>query len=650
MEQTYTIAAFAKEPCDKSYSDLIAKGLTFSLTPDKSGCYQLDVTNTGQTTFSGIVRLDMTFCSDEPAFFMPAFLYNRNRSNVPPYCNAAGEYLPFPRLALKSSLRSASDFWTVRGDRLSHPVSIAVNGETVYAIAVQPVIDQPCQFNGFGCRLGENQSAVSITLGYENAPGLYLWSGSDLLADPMGCISLAPGQSLRIPIYLFCEPASDNRKIHDIIRHVYTLFHQPPRKGSTVEEAVQDIAQAIFQDAYVHTLKTYSTRVFLQNGAVVQEPLASISWTGGLEVAAPMLYSAARLERPDIRRQALESIGYIVENSLNSRSGLPFDAYDESGWYTQGWWDEHLAHSGHSSYLVGQALYYLLMAYDVESHFFGVKHPEWLGWVRDRLEVVERTKNPQGEVPHIWSAEDGSALEYDSFSGCWCVAAAVYYGVLAGDPRYMQTSIRSLLHYYDAYVKRAECYGTPHDTRKAVDSEGVLSFIKACRFLHEQTGEERFLQMLGDSLCYEFTFKFCWNPPIQTQPLKRLGWSSCGGSVTSTANPHIHPMSNNVTDEIAYYYVKTGDKYFLSRLLDTADWALQTYSRKDGEYDYGKKGWMSERFCYSQALLVERYEDGTPCSTWRCFLPWGASNILEGLCGTVWTKYESLKYRYEQQT
>jgi hypothetical protein len=62
-------------------------------------------------------------------------------------------------------------------------------------------------------------------------------------------------------------------------------------------------------------------------------------------------------------------------------------------------------------------------------------------------------------------------------------------------------------------------------------------------------------------------------------------------------------------------------------------YALKAY---DGEFDFGKTGWMSERFCYSEALLVDKYPDGTPASTWFAFLSWGASNVLEGMCGDLW--------------
>lgn len=383
-------------------------------------------------------------------------------------------------------------------------------------------------------------------------------------------------------------------------------------------------------------MAAYSTQVFLKNGKVEYNPIASVSWTGGVEVATPMLYCAARLKNEKMRSQAVKVIEKAVGGSINPLSGLPYDAYDGEDWYTEGWWDSFLKESGHSSYLVGQALYYVLLAYELEKRFYKIIHPEWLEWAKGCLDRIEFTKNEEGEVPHIWSAADGHALDYDSFSGCWCAAAAAYYDKLTETAGYTAGCEKSAAHYYESYVKHMECYGIPHDTQKAVDSEGSLAFIKLSRFLHELTGEKKYLQMLSDALEYEFTFKFCWNPPIQVDPLKRIGWSCCGGSVTSTCNPHIHPMSNNVCEEILYCYEQTQDPYYEERLEDTVNWGLQTYSRYDGEYDYGKKGWMSERFCHSEGLLIEQYEDGSPCSTWKCFLTWGASNILEGLCGRIW--------------
>src|SRR5690606_23493204 len=127
---------------------------------------------------------------------------------------------------------------------------------------------------------------------------------------------------------------------------------------------------------------------------------------------------------------------------------------------------------------------------------------------------------------------------------------------------------------------------------KAVDSEGILAYIKAVRYLHALTGEEYYLEHMKDAINYEFTFKFCYNSPVKIPPLSRIGWSSCGGSVTSTANPHIHPMSSNVVDELIYAVEKTEDEYIRRRLSDTVLWGCQTYNTYDKEFDHGKKGWM----------------------------------------------------------
>ena len=189
---------------------------------------------------------------------------------------------------------------------------------------------------------------------------------------------------------------------------------------------------------------------------------------------------------------------------------------------------------------------------------------------------------------------------------------------------------------YEEYVKKCICYGGPLDISKGVDSEGILAYIRAVMLLHMITKEDIYLEHLKDAIEYEFTFKFCYNSPVSIPPLSKTGWSSCGGSVTSVVNPHIHPMSSTVVDEMMYYVSQTDDKYIKSRINDVIMWGCQTYNYFDGEYDYGKKGWMSERYCYSQGLLTEKYEDGSPASTWFALMPWAGASIIEGMTGDAW--------------
>ena len=69
-------------------------------------------------------------------------------------------------------------------------------------------------------------------------------------------------------------------------------------------------------------------------------------------------------------------------------------------------------------------------------------------------------------------------------------------------------------------------------------------------------------------------------------------------------------------------------------------WGCQTYNHYDKEYDYGKRGWMSERYCYCEGLLTEKYPDGSPASTWFALMPWAGASIIEGMTGDIWDRLD----------
>ena len=270
----------------------------------------------------------------------------------------------------------------------------------------------------------------------------------------------------------------------------------------------------------------------------------------------------------------------------------------------------------------------------------GTEHADWLEFAKRVISRTEQGRNQDHEYPYVFSEKTGSGMEYDSFSGAWCMAAAAYYSYLTGERAYVEAMMQSEAWYHDAYIRHEECYGGPLDIDKNIDSEGILSFIRAVRYLHEivesPEDKERLLDHMKDALYYEYTFKFCYNSPIKVPPLSKVGWSSCGGSITSVTNPHIHPMSSSILDEMAYYLRFRDDSYIRSRMEDTILWSCQCHNSFDKEFDYGRKGWMSERFCHSEGLLTETYPDGSPASTWFALMPWACGSILEGLCGEVY--------------
>ena len=91
--------------------------------------------------------------------------------------------------------------------------------------------------------------------------------------------------------------------------------------------------------------------------------------------------------------------------------------------------------------------------------------------------------------------------------------------------------------------------------------------------------------------------------------------------------------TSTIIPEMRYYVTKRDDEYIRSRLEDTVLWSIQTFNTYDKEYDYGEPGWMSERFCFCQGLMTEKYPDGSPASTWFALMPWASASIIEGVCG-----------------
>ena len=630
-------------------------------SPDEPWQQQITITNTAAEPWQGVIRISLPLDvpdprygrpekAEPPRYFLPGFMYGTNRGDAPLFTDSQT-----PRLRMEEEF-PAFRWWMTRSDRLSHPVAFGYYGFCMHGLCGSPylirtpegrrqwqpgVTGEFDQFAGFGCSLDPME--ISYTLGYENAPWFFVDSHKYYPRAAMGdnCLMLAAGESLTITLYQFELSAENERALQPALMKVYELFHEPPRRRSSIRQTIDDMVTAIARDAWLPHKSSYACFVFDKGDHFEYRELPSISWTNGLSAATPMLQCAHRLGREDVRQQALCCIDHIVQASLNPRSGLPYMCEKENGrWDNNGWWSHKQPVPGHAAYLVGQSCFLILKAYQLEKEH-GVEHADWLTFVGDVLTVTQRSRNSDGEYPYVLSERTGAGLCYDSFSGSWLMAAAARYARITGDHQWVSDLMDSLYYYYDAFIVRQECYGGPLDIDKQIDSEGILAYIRAACDLHRITDDPAILTMLRDALHYEYTFKFCYNTPIQVPPLSKVGWSSCGGSITSVTNPHIHPMSSSVCDEMYYYLSRREDAYIRSRLQDTLLWSCQCHNTSDREMDFGLTGWMSERYCHSQGLLTETYPDGSPASTWFALMPWACGSILEGLAGTAWEQLVS---------
>ena len=230
--------------------------------------------------------------------------------------------------------------------------------------------------------------------------------------------------------------------------------------------------------------------------------LGSSSWTNGMASAVPMLASAWRLGDDAMRRHALDGIEHIIQHCINPTNGLPYTAVEHERWSNRGWWFDGLSNPGHSGYLVGQTMYSALRAWQIERRFGGIDHSDWLKIIGNVIPRLAAGRNAVGEYPFVFDEMDGSGAEYESFGGVWCLAASAYWALLTGDHSDLDGMLLSERHYHDRYVAHMECYGAPLDTSKAVDSEGILGYIKAVGCLYAITGDAMYLDRMREAFAY----------------------------------------------------------------------------------------------------------------------------------------------------
>ena len=222
-------ACTARSADDEDYRPLAETPLTLDFAYDHGvstladpAVWQVTLTNNADAPWRGVVKLEHCVAYDAPRFFLPGFLYGRNRGEAPIRVDNR-----YPRLRAGTPEFPASPWWMVRADRLSHPAAFLLDGGRWYGLSAAPYfvrqngVLQPwqpgragtfAQFAGFTCSL--NTGSVGYTLGYENAPWLFVQSHNIKPRAPMGenCLTLAAGESVAFPLYLYDFVAVDGER------------------------------------------------------------------------------------------------------------------------------------------------------------------------------------------------------------------------------------------------------------------------------------------------------------------------------------------------------------------------------------------------------------------------------------------------------
>jgi hypothetical protein len=327
--------------------------------------------------------------------------------------------------------------------------------------------------------------------------------------------------------------------------------------------------------------------------------------------------------------------GFINDTALNQ-----FTRDIPEGWNRStinGWWSGFLPQTrdNHCAYTNAHAAYYMLrtsLPPSTPRGSDGGKDPKQ--WVQTALRVLDTAMSLQrddGAFGYIFSSTQRKVIDWDGFAGCWFVPAMIHAWQITGQTRYRESAARAI-EYYARFVAELACWGSPMDTFKSIDSEGNLAFIRATRLMHELTGDERYLPLLESGANYEYLWRYGFRTRPQCPPLRDSNWNSCGGTITSVSNPHIHPMGVVATSDLEYLARLSGDLYHQSRADDGIAWLMNTMELYPDVMGYGRYGVLSERTCPSDGLLAERYADtGEPASTWWSYNAWAAGSAMEAL-------------------
>lgn len=590
-----------------------------------------DYTIETKTEFDTQVRLAVSMLGEEEIFHViPCTIYGDNNiDRVKP-----GE---LPHLTNKyAETRLCAPFWELRADRAAVPVSMMSDDERTAGISVDPYseVGEGWIHNGVFASLPDT---IGISLGYTNLPATFIDKGN------AGVITEESVRTARTRGCIYLMEKGGRQGMHKIVEKEYKKRHSRAVYHKTYQEAAEAIVDACVGINWNEQWQAYTDMSCCppeKKELKAWRPVYEIGWTGIAELACPFIMVQTLLGMgKEVFGKAKDGFALFdqIAGAYNEASGLLNDlveSVDESGSLTDGWWVWYYIGKGqHCAYTNGKAVYGMLKSISFLEDRGKTWPREWLKVCRNVLDTVIKLQREDGNYGYTYSATQKKVLDWDGFAGCWFIPAMVYAYRLTGQENYL-ASARRAEDFYRKYVKELNCYSTPMDTWKAVDEEGNLAFVRGCRLLHETTGDGQFLEDLCMGAHYEYLWRYGYAARPDNEPLMK-GWNSCGGSVTSVSNPHIHPMGVLIDTDLRYLAEKTGEEYHRMRAMDSTAWMMQNLELYPGKSGYGCYGMTSERFCPSDGLVTERFSDGRPYSSWFTFNLWATANVLEAIMDLI---------------
>jgi hypothetical protein len=600
---------------------------------DLNGSFEVKVAPSKD--FKAIIIQDYAFASKEmPYFMIPGSLYGtnniKNSKSLQPQLNYRGD-IKYPKTPV---IRN-------RADRSTHNAVMSIYNNNILALRIDEdtIEGDNRYYNGLGVdtRNIDAYDRISVTLGYHHFPVRYIGKlgpeHSHTAEQEYGFIDFTAGKQYNTKGHIYFGNSSNRYSYEKALQFFYKEIHCAPKNKVNRKEAIEAIAGALIKDAYNKEHKYFPT---VLSGKFADTNFSGdTAWTGGMQVAYPLIKSSKVV--PEALVTALDYIDNLVTKGVNEATGFFYESNHNGNWMVSGWWkhDLHLYNNkleklseAFSAYVNGQAVCYMLKSYRYlkDNNMTHEGAELWLAACRRIIDNVIEQMRYDGALGVYYDPADGEAVYYNSFQGAWFLAAIAEIAAVTNEEKYIK-AFKASMSFYKKFLDKVELWGMPMDTRDAVDEEGNLAYITALKTMHELTSEKEYMKQLIHAMHYEFSWKFAYNTRHVNEPLKSLNWYSCGGSITSSHNIHIHQMGNLIAEEMYYAYKFTGDEYILNRLRDTLNWGLGTFNLEDGYFGFGKKGWATEQFFHSDGIQDDprRINDG---GIWPDYLSWAASCVL----------------------
>ena len=586
-----------------------------------------------------LTRLRLSVCvpgADNPFHLIPLVIHGDNALD-----HAEPGHLPNLTVKYAGNV-SCSPYWEFRADRASHPVSMLITDGLIAGVSIDPYSDAAADAtssdegfirNGVFAELAHDNrpAACGVTLGYRNTPATFL--NKDQWGPPTehrAMVASAQGA-------IYFNAAASRLAAHDIVRDVYDTHRSTPATPITARQAAGDLVSAFLNVNWQPDKAAFSNmacRDGFKKQLTAWRTLEEIGWTGGGNIAYPLLAAGIAFDNTLAIERARYTLDWVAQ-AYNPASGLLWDVCGpNAGKGTDSWWSGYVVQGQHTAYTNGTAVYHLLKSYQLFRDHFNQPRNRWVDVAKKVLDTICDLQQPDGGFGYTYAVDQKAICDADGFAGVWFAPALTYLHQITGEAKYLDAAMRGMEHYHESVVALS-CYGAPMDTWKAIDQEGNLGFIRGAQLLHAHTRDDRWLEMLKDGARYEYLWRYGFAARPQALPLKGSHWNSCGGSVTSTSNPHIHPMGVYVSSELKYLGDKTGDAYHQTRCQDGIDWGVNIVSLYPEVSGFGVRGVLSERYCPSDGLLLETYPDGSYSSLWFAYNGWAAAAVLEGLVETL---------------